>query len=537
MFSSAPQPVIDDTSPSERHPLFPFFFLIPGLVLIAFAAIQVLKYHEISKGIALFGSGAVALLCAAILFFPSRARAFATRDWIKRCTIGVAVLWGGWAALIAYVHRIDGWDEGAYFLSGLALRGYDVPYASHRPPITGLICAVFVGWDRFLNPILAGALLVAVYLWVRRLLGPLYAMLALFVLLCQNLLLDSTVDIMSELPAAIILFAGFFALAEERFWWSALWFALLGFARWNLEPVSLVVLAAVFMRFGIRQALKFLGLSVVAFCAWYGFTVAMGTPHPILRVIQGNLLAGPAFRPEQTNHFRILLKFYGSHFFFLTPPVLLALVANPILNWRKRLPTQLWVPLLVMPLALLSYLGAMLIFGGPFSRFMTPVIPAAVVSMMVGLSKFCEDHRLPNQIRMRIVTAALFLVCSMGLWPLDAIVHARVNHNTPGIFSAELRKKLLALDRTQPLYGVPRAPLCRNNGYPAMAEVRHTILFPTAARDGFTHNYIEEPDSVEGARKLAAACRSGDLMLIPKKFASGFQVVFADEQWALIRNP
>jgi len=53
----------------------------------------------------------------------------------------------------------------------MALRGYDVPYASHRSPVTGFLCAAFIGWDRFLNPVLLGVLLIAVYLWVRRLLG------------------------------------------------------------------------------------------------------------------------------------------------------------------------------------------------------------------------------------------------------------------------------------------------------------------------------------------------------------------------------
>jgi hypothetical protein len=41
-------------------------------------------------------------------------------------------------------------------------------------------------------------------------------------------------------------------------------------------------------------------------------------------------------------------------------------------------------------------------------------------------------------------------------------------------------------------------------------------------------------------RKLAAACHRGDLLLIPKKYASVLApapVLSSDDQWALVRNP
>jgi hypothetical protein len=528
---------LDVDSRSRSGSILLYFFLATAPVLFFFGSVQLVKYHEISKGIALLGSGLLALLSVATLFFPAQFSAAAIVKW---CTAAVALLWSGWSTLIAYAHHIDGWDEGAYLLSGMALRGYDVPYASHRPPVTGVVCALFIGWDRYLNPVLLGVLLIMMYLWVRRLLGPPAAMVALFALFCQNLLLESTVDIMSELPATVLLFAGFFALARERFWWSALWFGLVLFARWNLAPVWWVVLLAVFVRFGLRQSLKFLTVALTIFVAWYMLTIAMGAPKPVLRVIEGNLLAGPAWRPDQTNHFLLLVRFYGTNFFFLTPPVLLALLLNPLLNLRKQLRTELWIPLVVMPLALLAYLGAMLLFGGPFARFMVPVIPLGIVSLLVGLSSFSDDRLLSTHSRMSLAATALFVTCAVGLWPLSALVHARINLNDRGVFSADLRKELHSLNRTTPLYGVPREPLCSVNGNPAMVEARHRILFPSARRDDFTHNYIEEPDSVECVRRLVAACHSGDLMLIPAKYTSDVQyaaLLFSDNQWALMRKP
>jgi hypothetical protein len=361
------------------------------------------------------------------------------------------------------------------------------------------------------------------------------------VLLCQNLFLESTVDIMSELPAALLLLVGFLSLARERFWWSATCFALVVFTRWNLAPVWVVVFVAVLIRFGLRQALKFLGVGLTIFSAWYVVTIAMGTPDPLHRVYVDNFLPGLtwAATPGQKPDFLLRVDFYAKHFFFLTPPVFFALIANPVHNLGKHLRTEFWIILIVLPLALLVYIVTMLNIGALFPRFITPLIPSAVVSLLLGLSKFCDDFSFPELSRIRIVTIALFLACAVGLWPLSAVVQARVNLNTPSVFSTNLRKKLIALDRDVLLYGVPREPLSRANGHPAMVEARHSILFPAARRD-FTSYIIEEPDSIETVHKLAAGCHPGDLLLIPKKYASDFQpaaVLFSDGQWSLVRNP
>jgi hypothetical protein len=528
-----------DEHPSASKSLFLPFFLTIGPILILLAAAQVIKYHEISKGIALSSAGVLALLSGAVLWFTAGAL-----FWIRRFALAaVTISWSVWTGLIAYTHHIKNWDEGAYLLSGMALRGYDVPYAAHRAPVIGIICAAFVGWDRFLNPVLLSALLIVMYVWVRRLLGSFYAALSLFVLLCQNLFLESTVDITSELPAALLLLVGFFSLARERFWWSSIWFTLVVFARWNLAPIWVVVCVAVLIRFGMRQALKFLGSGLIIFGAWYLVTTAMGAPNPLWTVYVGNFLPGVVWAPtlEQGLKLDFLLRvdFYATHFFFLTPPVFLLLIANPVHNLSKHPRTELWVTLVVLPLALLAYIVTMLNIGWLFPRFLTPLIPSAVVSALVGLSKFCDDFSLPELSRIRIVTVVLFLTCAVGLWPLSAVVQARVKYNTLPVFSANLRKELIAIDRKVPLNGVPREPLSFADGHAAMVEARHRILFPSARRD-FTFNIVEEPDSVECVRRLAAACHSGDLMLIPERYASDFQpaaVLFSDGQWAVVRNP
>jgi hypothetical protein len=537
-----PTPLAVPDHSSESKTLFLSFFLSASLVLLLLGAAQIIRHHEVSKGIALGGAGFLALLSSAVLLFWGHFRAPGVRLRITRWTLAVTTLsWCAWTGLIAYTHHINGWDEGAYLLSGMALRGYDVPYASHRPPVTGFLCAAFIGGDRLLNPVLLCLLLISLYLWMRRLLGVFPAALCLFVLLCQNLFLEGTVDIMSELPAALLLLVGFSSLAQERFWWSAVWFALVVFTRWNLAPVWAVVFMAVLIRFGTREALKFLAAGLTVFCAWYALTVAMGASNPLLSVYKGNFLPGLAWAgtPDQKPDFLLRIEFYAKHFFFLTPPVLFMLMANAVLNLRKKLRSNLWIALIVIPIALLVYIFTILFIGGLFPRFITPLIPSALVSVFTGLFMFGDGSSFPEPSRVGIVTLALFLACAVGLWPLYALVQARLNHNTQTVFSVDLRRDLIALGRKVSLNAVPREPLSGANGHPAMVEARHRIDFPSAHRD-FTYNIIDESDSVESVLRLAAACRSGDLLIIPKKYASAFQpaaVLFSDEEWAIVRNP
>jgi hypothetical protein len=540
-------PAIDDHSP-EAKSLLLIFFLAAGLILILLSVVQI-RNHEATQAISLFGAGVLAILSAGVLRTIPEFGSTGARPWLERWAVTlVALPWCLWIALIVYMFRVEDWDEGSYVLSGMALRGYHVPYASPRAPVTGFLCAAFIGWERFLNPLLLGGLLIAVYFWLRRLLGPLPAALSLLVLMCQNLLLESSVEIMSELPAALLLLLGFFYLARERFWLSALWFGLLVFTRWNLAPAWVVVFVAVLVRFGTRQALKFLSVGLVIFCAWYGITVAMranidwpGVRNPLEMVYKGNFVPALAWAPspDETPDFLLRVNFYVKHFFFLTPLVLFALIVSPVQNLRRHLRTELWVILVVLPLALLTYLVTMLNVGGLFPRFVTPLIPAGMVCLFCWIFKLSDDAAPAEPYRIQAVIVAVFLTCAVGIWPLSAIRDVRRRQQTPAVFSVELKNKLIALNRTVSLYGIPIEPLSRKHANPAMAEARHLILFPTARRDPHD-GIVEEPESIDSVRRLVEACHTGDLMLIPTKFASEFQVtavLASDRQWALIANP
>jgi hypothetical protein len=189
------------------------------------------------------------------------------------------------------------------------------------------------------------------WIWVRRLIGPLAAGLCIFVLLCQNLFLESTVDVMAELPAALILIAGFFCLSRIRLWSTALLFNLAVFTRWNLAPIAFVVFLAVLLRFGPRHAAKFPALALALFVAWYSLTINMGVPNPIATVYQNNFLPAVAWSANPSEKPDLLLRadFYLHNYFFLTPLLLCALVLSPFFCFRKKSSPERWTLLLVAP--------------------------------------------------------------------------------------------------------------------------------------------------------------------------------------------
>ena len=394
--------------PVTTRSLLLIFFLATGFFLILLSFVQI-RAHANTEFLSLFSGGVLAVLSATVLWTSPQFPTASAYQRLPRFTLRLIVLACCiWVALIAYVHKVQGWDEGSYILSGLALRGYHVPYASWRAPVTGFLCAAFVGGEHIINPLLLGVLLITLYFWLRQLLGPLPAALSLLMLMSQNLLLESSVEIMSELPAALLLLLGFFFLARESFWLSALFFTLVVFTRWNLAPVLLIVFLAVLLRFGVRESLKFLYVGLAIFSAWYVITNAMrtyvdwpGVRTPLEMVYEGNFLPALAWsaNPDEKPDFLLRVNFYVRHFFFLTPFVLFALIASTVQNLGKHLRTELWVTLKVLPFTLLVYLGTMLCVGALFPRFITPLIPSGLVCLLCWLFKLSEDFDLSDERR------------------------------------------------------------------------------------------------------------------------------------------
>lgn len=126
-------PMTFDSKAADRMLARAYGVVAIGSVLLA--ADAVLRRGRESEGVA-FGCAAAVSLVAALVTVGGLRR---IGSWLARHRMAVAVVaWSGLAVLVALAFAPDGWDEGAYLLSGLALRGFSTPYAAHRAPSPAL---------------------------------------------------------------------------------------------------------------------------------------------------------------------------------------------------------------------------------------------------------------------------------------------------------------------------------------------------------------------------------------------------------------
>jgi hypothetical protein len=344
-------------------------------------------------------------------------------------------------------------------------------------------------------------------------------------------LLETTIDISSELPAALLLLLGFYSLAMKRLWWSALLFTCAVYSRWNFLPIWVAVVMGVFVRYGLQQTTKFIAVGVVLFGAWYLLSLGMGFGNPLLAVYQGNYLPAtdwaPIGEPLAPTEHRIV--FYVEHFWFLTPPVLMALLASPVYFRKQYMADHDWAVLVALPLALASYMASMLFVGRLEPRHMAALVPTGIVFLFIWLKKICpQDKQFPA------FTLSLWMICVVGLWPLSVLPELRGKLNAKPVFSESFRAELIKLPPNTHLNAPALAPLSDINGFQAMAEVKHTIVFPIASRD--RSGNILEDDTVEATHRLIAATKPGELLIVPRKHSNGLDVLLSDNDWALVRN-
>ena len=247
----------------------------------------------------------------------------AAQTKIATLPLPLLVSWAAWAAFLGVItvtYSSDKWDECAYLLSAMALRGYPTPYAAHRAPLTGIISAAFIDCPALLNPVLIGGILAILSLWGAKRWGLLGACLPLTLLLGQNVFIVSCVDLMSELPAAVSLLVGFYFLARERFVCSGAALAIACLARWNiaLMPASLTIVIAA--RFGWKATARYVFGGALIAALFLVLSLAL-VDHPFESIVRGNLVPAYAWAPEGEEKPDILarLQFYVANSFFLPP--------------------------------------------------------------------------------------------------------------------------------------------------------------------------------------------------------------------------
>lgn len=516
----------------------PTIYLTLTAATLALAMVELLHKHTLSTGLAYLYVALLAALNAVLPRILDRPAAHAALlSWLPRLALASS---SAWTLLIAASHKVDAWDEGAHVLSGLALRGYPVPYAAHRPPVASWLAALFADIDFLVNPALLGLLLLLVYRWSRTIAGPTVAAISVIVLLSQNLLLEASVDFLTELPAALLLTAGFHSLALQRHTAASLLLSLSIFTRWNLAPISAVVfLFALWQR--QRRFLFSLCLSALAILiVWYSMTTKLVAADPFA-LVYGHFLNARSYSesPEQVVNFFTRSEFYISHFFFLTPPVALGLILVLRRGRFHQTDARSKTEQIVIPACLIVYLLVMLHIGGLFPRFVTPIIPSALISVISGIKALFDDCGVAGRAKIKIFATLVFITCGWGAWPLYSLVLVRTAMVRPPVFEEQTRNLLRQIPRETRLCALAVRPLSLANGHPAMVEIRREISFPTAFRD-FTGALLDEAATPEAFRKLGDACGPGTLLLIPAQHQDKFSAelrLHSDGVWALVRNP
>lgn len=512
------------------QPLLEIALFSGAVVLSVLAAAALLKWRKESLAFAFAVESALLAGGAVWLRWLRLAEIFG-RPLGRKATVGLVATWAVWGVLAAATvaaYANNNWDDADYCLSGLALRGYPVNYASSRPPFTHLVAALFADAPQFAGAALIVLLVALLSVWSIRRWGWTGAALPLALLATQNVFLERLFGFTSELPAAVLLLAAFLSLARERFALAGVLFACAGLARWNLSVIPLVLAGCVALRFGWKSALHFAAGGAAVAAVFLGLSFAL-VAHPIQRIIEGNLVPAYAWAEigEAAPDLLSRSGFYLGHFFFLTPPAVLAL-AMSLCTWRRGAagPAGDWCVRCAIPAGIAAYALAMLNIGGHFPRFMAPVVPLAFFTL--------ADFLLAMPRAWRVAGACV--AAAWGVWPADAVlsIQNKLTHRpvfSPAFCQAVAREVPSTADLCVPAI-VPLSDCC---GLPAMLELRRRLIFPQAAWDK-NGGIFPSPDPAVAVRATLTAAPPAAYLIVPigqQPLLPAGRILGKDARWLL----
>jgi hypothetical protein len=446
--------------------------------------------------------------------------------------------WGVLCIGIAHMHTVNRWDEGAYLLSGLALRGYGTPYAAHRAPVTHLLAAVFAEVPWLINPVLLLGLVTLLTVWGRKHWGWPVAVMPLLLLIGQNVFLSAVLDVMAELPAALLLLSAFFLLADERFFGAGALFALAALARWNIAVIPGVLIPLVALRFGAQPMLRYVLGGSLIILAWLGLSYTL-LDNPIERIYRANFL--PAYEYAGLGHekpdFLSRSRFYITHFYFLTPLAFFAMALRPFLpegGYGSR--SEDWVIRYGIPVGFLTYALTMMNVGAEYARFMAPIIPLAMFILTDAVMACCFAFDMGQRQRRSVLLIVGCLTLAWGLWPASVLLTLKSSLDHRDYFSQRFRAEVSkSVDKSATIFAPAIAPISSENGHIAMWELRRTLSFPNARRTP-AHSILPEVDVQKTVAELVKGLGPGSIVIVPSAAAGGIEhaiLVTADADWSL----
>jgi len=476
--------------------------------------------------------GALLLAAAAFLFVrPPSA------EWLGRCRragpAAAAVAAIGVAAVTLAVFAPDGWDECAYLLNGLALRGAPLPYADHRAPVTGALCALFAGAPSLMNPVLLLVLFSAVVYWASRQWDWTAAFVVGLLLLAQDLLLTATLDITSELPATVLLTLACLFLAAGRHATGGLFLGLLILARWNMAAFAAACFVAAWVAWGFRPALRIVIGAAAPVAIWVAAAAVLG--HPSITAATGQFASARnahfSWAPPTTVWDRV--AFHVPNYFWLTPFGLLAVLWSPFLR-SKNTHDDLFRTLI--PAGVLATCAANLLVGGVLRRLFTPLLPVVLLVLCDVFLRVTDAWGHRQRLRAVIVVGACTV--AWGLLPGGAVSILHNNLVYRPAFSQALVDAVAAHVPPREMLTLPPVPaLAGRQPLLLMYNLRHVVDYPTARRNSVS-SVMFDADEAYALEVFFRAVPSGQYVIVPGSGANAgaLDVLRRDGPWVLART-
>jgi hypothetical protein len=501
-----------------------------GSALVGGEALLV-KGHQ-GEFAALIFSAATFIAAAVVLVRMPSAATLARA--VPAARIAVAAAWIGFAAGAWFLFAPDGWDESAYLLNGLALRGAPLPYAYYRAPVAGLLCAIFADAPSLLNAVLVLVLGSATWLWTRRTLGTTVAIVVMVLLLFQDHLMSASLDINSELPAAVVTTLAYLFLSRGNLFTGGVFLGLAILTRWNLGALAVATVGGAYFVWGRRGF----------------FRVALGAAAPVLVGLLLGAIAGHSLIASAVGQFHGARSYvhagepvpslwtragrYLPQSFYLTPLGLLALLWSPFSPAREDRDRDPVLTFLV-PAGVLAYCAAMLCVGGILPRFFTPVIPVTIVVLWRVFLDLTAGLRHEHRVLAGVAACAITL--ATGLFPLGSVGGAYKNLSYRPAISADVAAAITSRTGAHETIAMPPVPSLATQGALALTyELRRAVAFPTAHL-GVTAAIRPELPKQDTIDRLLGAVHGGDAVVVPSWAVrkDRMDVLYAGSEWTLAR--
>jgi hypothetical protein len=510
-----------------------------GIASLYFGLLGVCEYvANVRETIALtyiFSAAVIGCISFAYLTTQLPKLAYDGATLLRRAAVTIAALVTIGSVIF---YRPRGWDPCAYLCGSLAVCGYPTVYPVHRAPLTCWINVPFVSLPACTNALLYLSLCLVFWRIARRSQAAFLYSAAIIALASNDLILSSLFTTNSELPAATVLMLAIWALYSGHPMLAGLTFGLAGLARWNLAvfPIALTIANGAQRQIATSLRLATGGIIVVVtFVTAYHLIFT----HPIREIFQSNFVSAYAWHDDfdqvPTNASRFL--FYGENFYFLTLPGFAALIflLCPRSNVSESERSADGVDRAIC-WGIISYCTVMTFLGGHLARFMTPIVPVAILMIVRAADRIRPEPSSGEQSLVRWGHATILvsaIVIASGNWPGSFLFQIRDNLKWEPL-DPQLCRAIQALKIRQEINAPNVRPFSNSGGHEASFQLRTALRIPGAERD-LTGDLIPASDWRTAQEVLWSQLKPGDLAIVHRdtELPARTKLVVSGTEWKL----